>query len=155
MFIWNKNQCWITSHHFTYKFKYPINPSRNFWVLLGRSQSMGSILGQRPVKSRLGCSVWPKSWSLSRYFLGYDDIALKHILKRLKILSPVFCHFRGSQLALNGSNGNFCPHLWKNWLKIAILGHFKWFWWKVEESGPPLKWQNTGGSNSNFFKICF
>ena len=23
----------------------------------------------------LGCSVWPKSWSLSKYFLGYDDIA--------------------------------------------------------------------------------
>ena len=74
-FIWDKNQCKITSCHFSCKFKYPFNPSRNFWVISGRSQSMGLILGQKLVKSRLGCSVWPKSWSLSKYFLGYDDIA--------------------------------------------------------------------------------
>ena len=79
-FIWDKNQCKITSCHFSCKFKYPFNPSQNFWVISARSQSMRLILGQKPVKSRLGCSVWPKSWSLSRYFLGYDDIAWSCLL---------------------------------------------------------------------------
>ena len=52
-----------------------LNIPSNFWVISGRSQTMGLILGQKSVESRFGCSVWPKSWSLSKYFLGYDDIA--------------------------------------------------------------------------------
>ena len=80
-FIWNKNQCQITSCHFSWKFKYPFDPSLNFWVISDRSQSMGLILGQKLVKSRLGCSVWPKSSSLSKYFLGYGHIDLFPVWK--------------------------------------------------------------------------
>ena len=75
-------------------------------------------------------------------------------MKRLKCLPPIFCHFRGKGLF----SSTFHKNHWK-WPKLAIfshliskgtknhlLSHFKWFSWKVEESGPPLKWQNTGGN---------
>ena len=38
---------------------------------------------------------------------------------------------------------------------MTNLGYFQRFSWKVEDSWPPLKWQNTGVKHFNFFKICF
>ena len=84
------------------------------------------------------------------------------LMTSMKVIPPVFCYFRGCPLSSTFHENHlkwlkrwfFVPLLIK-WLKMANLGHFQWFLWKVEESWPPLKRQNTLNMKINQFKIYF
>ena len=76
-------------------------------------------------------------------------------LKKLKCLTPVFCHFRGvgflqlfTKSSYNGSNCIFSSPLCNKWLILAIFRIFHENWRKHS----PLKWQNKGVKH---FKICY